>query len=207
MRKGPGKARSAPSRKPNPSARHATPNAAPNATPNAAPNATPKTTPNSSPNARPSQGTSATASTVPTRVTVRRAIEASAEELFDAWLDPESVAEWMRPNGIDRTSAVIDAHVGGTYEITMQRGAGPLLHKGVYQEIDRPRRLVFTWSAEGPLQHTSLVTVEFNERGGTTEVVVTHEQLPAADDVRPSVHTGWTQAIERLAKLMEGRKS
>ena len=142
----------------------------------------------------------------PDRVTVRRAIAASAEELFDAWLDPESVAEWMRPNGIDRTSAVIDARVGGAYEITMLRGAGPLLHKGVYQEIERPRRLVFTWSAEGPLQQTSLVTVEFNELGRTTEVVVTHEQLPAWD-VLPSVHTGWTQAIERLAKLMEEQRS
>jgi uncharacterized protein YndB with AHSA1/START domain len=149
---------------------------------------------------------SAGAGTTPTRVVVRRAIEASAEELFDAWLDPESVAEWMRPNGIDRTSAVIDARVGGTYEITMQRGTGPLLHKGVYQEIDRPRRLVFTWSAHGPLEPTSLVTVEFNARGRKTELVVIHEQLPAVD-VLPSVNAGWSQAIARLADVMEERKS
>src|SRR5687767_12563160 len=112
MRKGPGKAQSAqPNTKPKPNAGHANPNATPNATPRA----TSKVTPDRSANARPSQGTSAAASTTPTRVIVRRAIEASAEELFEAWLDPESVAEWMRPNGIDHTSAAIDARVGGTY--------------------------------------------------------------------------------------------
>lgn len=37
-------------------------------------------------------------SKVPT-VTLRREIAASAEELFDAWLDPASLAVWMRPGG------------------------------------------------------------------------------------------------------------
>src|SRR5262249_20104984 len=106
-------------------------------------------------------------------VTVRRAIEASAEELFDAWLDPEAIAQWMRPNGVDSTTAVVDARVGGSYEITMGLRSGPLLHRGVYQEIDRPRRLVFTWSARGPLEPASLVTVDFQQRGRLTEIVVT----------------------------------
>ena len=38
-------------------------------------------------------------------VTIRRKIEATPEELFDAWLDPESVVEWMRPNGIPSRAA------------------------------------------------------------------------------------------------------
>ena len=135
-------------------------------------------------------------------VTVRRAIEASAEELFDAWLDPEAIAQWMRPNGVDSTTAVVDARVGGGYEITMGLRSGPLLHRGVYQEIDRPRRLVFTWSARGPLEPPSLVTVEFTRRGRLTEIVVTHEQLPGYGDV-PAVNAGWSQAIERLAELFK----
>jgi uncharacterized protein YndB with AHSA1/START domain len=138
-------------------------------------------------------------------VTVRRSIEASAEELFDAWLDPDAIAQWMRPNGVDSTTAIVDARVGGAYEITMGLGSGPLLHRGVYQEIDRPRRLVFTWSARGPLEPPSLVTVEFKAQGRLTEIVVTHEQLPSDDQV-PAVNAGWGQAIERLVTLFkEGR--
>ena len=135
-------------------------------------------------------------------MTVRRSIDAPAEELFDAWLDPDAIAQWMRPNGIDATSAIVDSRVGGAYEITMSQRSGQLLHnQGVYQEIDRPRRLVFTWSPRGSLEPPSLVTVEFNKRGRATEVVVTHEQLPG--DVVPSVNDGWSQAIDRLAGLFQ----
>jgi uncharacterized protein YndB with AHSA1/START domain len=154
--------------------------------------------------ATPKAGSARTLPPTPT-VTVRREIDASAEELFDAWLDPDAIAQWMRPNGIESTTAVVDARVGGGYEIMMGHGSGPLLHKGVYQEIDRPRRLVFTWSARGPLEATSLVTVEFNRRGRLTEIVVTHEQLPGDDQI-PAVNAGWSQAIERLVELFqEGR--
>ena len=138
--------------------------------------------------------------------TVRRTIDASAEELFDAWLDPEAIAQWMRPNGIDSTTAAVDARVGGSYTITMDRESGALLHKGVYQEIDRPRRLVFTWSARGALEPPSLVTVEFKKRGRLTEVVVTHEQLPGEDQVL-AVNNGWSQAIDRLVKLFQEEKT
>jgi hypothetical protein len=64
---------------------------------------------------------------------------------------------------------------------------------------------VFTWSARGPLEAPSLVTVEFNPQGRLTEIVVTHEQLPGDNDV-PAVNAGWSQALERLVQLFkEGR--
>jgi uncharacterized protein YndB with AHSA1/START domain len=52
-------------------------------------------------------------------ITVRRTIAASAEEIFDAWLDPESLAEWMQPGPTLRTTARSDARVGGSYEVVM----------------------------------------------------------------------------------------
>ncbi len=46
-------------------------------------------------------------------ITVRRTIEASAEEIFDAWLDADSLAAWMQPGEVLRATARTDARVGG----------------------------------------------------------------------------------------------
>ena len=131
-------------------------------------------------------------------VVVRRTIAASAEVLFDAWLDPIAVATWMRPGEILRTVATIDARVGGRYEITMSSQSQDYPTTGTYLEIERPRRLVFTWesAAKGPGIGETLVTVEFLAKGKATEIVVTHERLP--DSERESHRDGWTSGLGKF---------
>jgi uncharacterized protein YndB with AHSA1/START domain len=79
-------------------------------------------------------------------VTVRREIAAPAEDLFDAWLDAQSLGSWFRPCG-GETRAETDPRVGGTFRIVMVDDESSIVHTGTYREIDRPRRLVFTWSS------------------------------------------------------------
>ncbi len=132
------------------------------------------------------------------KVTVRREIEASAEELFDAWLDPASLAAWMRPGDIRRATATVDARVGGAFEIVMHGASETYPHRGVYREIDRPRRLVFTWNSRAALQNDSLVTVEFRPSGTMTEIVLTHEGLPNMEAVAAH-NQGWSDILAKLA--------
>jgi uncharacterized protein YndB with AHSA1/START domain len=142
-------------------------------------------------------------SLAPAAVVVRRTIAASAPELFDAWLDPQALAEWMRPGTIRRSEARTDPRVGGEYEVIMYGEKGPIPHRGQYRVIDRPRRLVFTWIS--PFAGAdSLVTVDFIPSGARTEVVVTHEQLPVSEIAS---HTrGWTGGLESLDRAcQEGR--
>jgi len=138
-------------------------------------------------------------------VVVRRTIAASPTELFDAWLDPQALAIWMRPTGIRRTTAKTDARVGGRYEILMEGDQTTHPHHGVYQLIDRPRRLVFTWVSNATEGRETRVTVDFRPHGESTEVVVTHERLP---DAASASHTeGWTSALARLADRGPGARS
>jgi len=136
------------------------------------------------------------AALVDAAVIVRRTISASPEELFDAWLDPEALAIWMRPNAIQSTTAKVEARVGGTYEIVMRSATETYPHTGQYREIDRPHRLVFTWCSRGTEHRETLVTVDFIARDRRTEVVVTHERL--AESARPSHTSGWTSGLEHL---------
>ncbi len=129
-------------------------------------------------------------------VVVRRTIAAPPEDLFDAFLDPEALAAWMRPSAVRSTVAQVEPRVGGRYHIIMNSDSGPLPHTGVYRVIDRPKRLVFTWHSKGTDQKETLVTVDFLKAGAKTEVVVTHEMLP--ESARPSHAKGWTSGLEHL---------
>ena len=130
-------------------------------------------------------------------VVVRRTIPASAEVLFDAFLDPEALAEWMRPGTIRSTVATVEPRVGGRYEIVMHGDSGTITpHTGVYRLIDRPKRLVFTWNSPHTGPNETLVTIDFVTAAKGTEVVVTHELLP--EEARPSHSRGWTSGLEHL---------
>jgi uncharacterized protein YndB with AHSA1/START domain len=47
----------------------------------------------------------------------------------------------------------------------------------------------------------TLVTVEFLERGRTTEVVLKHELFPA-DEARDLHAHGWNGSLDKLAKIL-----
>jgi uncharacterized protein YndB with AHSA1/START domain len=132
----------------------------------------------------------------PAIVVVRRTIPATAEELFDAWLDPQALAIWMRPGPVHRTTATVDARVGGRYEIVMEVDDRTIPHTGEYRVIDRPRRLVFTWFSPHTDRRDTLVTVDFMPKAAQTEVVITHEMLPESE--REGHRRGWTGALDKL---------
>jgi uncharacterized protein YndB with AHSA1/START domain len=135
---------------------------------------------------------------VPT-VRVSREIAAPASELFDAWLDPARLARWMRPLDTIRSDVTLDARVGGGFEILMHTPKGAVPHTGSFQEISRPRRIVFTWNSPFAGDHGSLVTVDFNAKAHGTEVVITHERLPSEEMVRAHAG-GWSSILERIGE-------
>jgi uncharacterized protein YndB with AHSA1/START domain len=134
-------------------------------------------------------------------LTVQRTIAAPAERLFDAWLDAESFSRWMRPNVISETRAENDPRVGGEFRIVMVRDDADVVHRGTYREIDRPRRLVFTWSSPETQFLDSVVTVTFEPAAeGATLVTIHQSRLP--DEQSQAGHTaGWTEILAGLARL------
>jgi uncharacterized protein YndB with AHSA1/START domain len=130
-------------------------------------------------------------------VTVSREIAASAEELFDAWLDAESLGAWLRPGGIRETRAETDPREGGTFRIVMVADESELVHTGTYREIDRPRRLVFTWSSPATKFRDSIVTVTFEPSGSSTMVEIHQIGLPDGE-AQASHHGGWSDALREL---------
>lgn len=128
------------------------------------------------------------------------------EEMYDAWTRPELVAAWYGPEGFSNTVHEMDLRVGGRYRLTMHAPDGsdyPL--SGTFSVLDRPRRLGFTWRWEtAPPEADSAetrVTVDIKAAGTATEIVLTHEGFADVEAVR-NHETGWTGALERLARRL-----
>ncbi len=135
------------------------------------------------------------------QLTVRREIRATPEELFDAFLDADSLAEFMRPGSARRSDVTVDPRVGGAFSIGMYVNDNLIPHGGTYRTIDRPRTLVFTWISKNTNHEESEVTVKFLPVAGDatrTEVVLTQVRLPEAQ-VKGHLG-GWTIIIDLLAE-------
>jgi uncharacterized protein YndB with AHSA1/START domain len=133
-------------------------------------------------------------------VNVQREIAAPAEDLFDAWLDAQSLGSWLRPSGVRETRAETEPRVGGTFRIVMVDDESSIAHTGTYREIDRPRRLVFTWSSPATRFRESIVTVTFQPASRSSTVVEIHQVGLPDEEARASHHAGWSDALRELAR-------
>lgn len=134
-------------------------------------------------------------------VVVSRRFSAPVSRVFEAWLDPEALAKFMFP-ALDMSVpvATTDPVVGGKFEIVMQAGDRHMPHRGVYREINRYSRLAFTW--EGPFSEPdSLVTLDFWDVDGETELTLTHVKFPS-EDSRANHEGGWTRIFECLNEFV-----
>ena len=144
------------------------------------------------------------------RLSMSALVPASCERTFRAWTDPADIVRWWgRPWGMTVPSAEVDLRVGGAYRIVMR---SPLRREvgvvGTYHEIERPARLVYTlaWERGGWRSREMLITVEFADRGGQTEIVLTHENM-SSETSRRFHRAGWRWGVKRLAKLLAGERS
>jgi uncharacterized protein YndB with AHSA1/START domain len=137
-------------------------------------------------------------------VVVRRTIPAPRAKVFEAWTSPAILRRWFRGSAdAECTLCELDVRVGGSYRLGMNVPSrkASFLVVGEYLEVVPPSRLVYTWNWQEPDQHVqnSLVTVEFYERGESTEVVVTHRRLPSEAD-RQDHGRGWSECLANLER-------
>jgi len=145
-------------------------------------------------------------------LTVRRVIRAPRQKVYDAFVKPELLRQWMGPRGFKLTALEMEPSKGGQFRLTMQHRHGDKSSvAGTYKELTPPERIVFTWKWDGePMAAVpeTLVTVTFTERKGAdgieTEVVLLHSGFPSAD-VRDSHNGGWQGGLNKLADLTDAR--
>ena len=143
-------------------------------------------------------------------VRVNHCFPASAEAVFDAWLDPELIGKWMfgpavRDEQVVRT--LIDPRVGGAFSFVVRRQGKEINHLGEYLTLERPHRLVFTWTTADSLPATSRVTIEILSLENQCELTLTHEIQPEWLDYAARIEESWSKMLHVLeATLSEEAK-
>jgi uncharacterized protein YndB with AHSA1/START domain len=127
-----------------------------------------------------------------------RRFEAPPERVFDAWTDPDLAAAWLF-TGLDSEhhTTQIDLRVGGPWEIVDRRGGVDYRATGEYLEIDRPRRLKFTFGMPQFSEAFTTVTVEIEAHGTGARMTLIQDGL-APETIAP-LEQGWDGMFLGLA--------
>ena len=134
-------------------------------------------------------------------VCVAHRFSQSAERVFDAWLDPAKAAKFLFATATGQmVRTEIDARVGGRFVFVDRRDGEDIEHVGEYLEIDRPRRLVFSFSVPKFSAELTRVIVEIAPAGGGCELTLTHEGV--LPDYTSRTEGGWTMILEGLAAAL-----
>jgi len=138
---------------------------------------------------------------------VSRIFEAPRARVFDAWTKQEQFFQWMCPPGVEITLCEIDVRRGGAWRIDGRNDRGVFSSSGVYLDVVRPERLVFTWAhhADGdfsrPRGHETTVRVEFHAIGARTELTLAHG--PFADSASFENHQrGWAGTFDKFVAFL-----
>lgn len=135
-----------------------------------------------------------------TGVTVKHRFAASAERVYDAWLDPEKARRFLFATATGEiVRCHVDARVGGKYAIVDRRNGEDVLHEGTYLELDRPRRIVFTLRVPKYSSDEDRITIDIEPLADGCELTLT-TQTPDewADDTR----RGWVVILDVLDETL-----
>jgi uncharacterized protein YndB with AHSA1/START domain len=100
----------------------------------------------------------------------------------------------------------LEPSVGRPLRIDIEDGGSSLYVTGMFVELDRPRRLRFTWSCSAWADPSaqSLVTVTLEARGADeTMMTIEHEQLPPEE--MDTHQNGWGTIAVQLGGTIRER--
>ena len=138
-----------------------------------------------------------------TKVQVIRRYDAPADRVFDAFLDPTKAAKFMFATKTGQMiRAEIDAKVGGSFVFIDRRPNGDAEHYGTYLEINRPRRLAFTFAVQKDAAESDPVTIDITARGKGCEVVLVHEMDAKFVAYKDKIIEGWNGILGGLATTL-----
>jgi uncharacterized protein YndB with AHSA1/START domain len=135
-----------------------------------------------------------------------RIYAAPRQLVWDAWTDPDQIAQWWGPRGIStpRESIVLDLRPGGrmSFDMVDDSTGARYPNSGILLEVDPPARLVWTDDGFSDGSGKSTATVTFTAVDPDTTELRVHLVADFTDPMRAGAEAGWGSQLDKLAELL-----
>jgi len=128
--------------------------------------------------------------------------DATPEQIWDAWNDPEKVAKWWGPAGFKSTVEELDVREGGKFKVVMHGPDGvdyPNVY--VFDKVDKPYQLIYTneGSKQFGLEPFQSV-IDLESINGKTKVTL---KMLFPSEEEKQKHVQQFRAVEGSRELLE----
>jgi uncharacterized protein YndB with AHSA1/START domain len=138
-------------------------------------------------------------------LTLERTFNAPIQLVWDAWTQPDHIANWWGPEGMDTTVKTHDFRIGGRWEFVMHMPDGKaFVTEGEYQEIVEAKKIVTTADFK-PMTEGVTLYVELTKHGANThfKFSVVHETEEYCKQQKEmGFYNGWGSTFDRLGEYV-----
>jgi uncharacterized protein YndB with AHSA1/START domain len=140
-----------------------------------------------------------------------RTYAAPRQLVWDAWTDPDQMAQWWGPRGVStpRESIELDLRPGGAVKFDMVDDAtgARYANSGRFLEVAPPARIV--WSDDGFPDGSGkgTTTVTFEAVDDTTTRLTVHVAADFTETVRADAEIGWGTQLDKLVDFLSAAQA
>ncbi|MEQ9297166.1 MAG: SRPBCC domain-containing protein [Cyclobacteriaceae bacterium] len=139
-------------------------------------------------------------------LTLERTFNAPIQLVWDAWTQPDHIAKWWGPKGMETEVKAHDFRVGGRWEFVMQMPDGNLfVTEGEYQKIEEGQKIVTTADFK-PMTEGVTLHVELSKEGDDKthfKFSVVHEtEEYCKQQEEMGFYNGWGSTFDRLGEYV-----
>lgn len=141
-------------------------------------------------------------------LTITREFDAPRERVFQAFVDPELVVQWLGPRKYKMEALKYDATTGGAYHYKHIGEEGDTHEfRGSFHSVDAPNSIVQTFEYLGYPGPVNLEWMSFEDAGNGRTRVVQHSVFQSVGDrdglVQSGMESGVREGYERLDELLK----
>ena len=141
-----------------------------------------------------------------------RTFDAPRDLVWKVYTDPDLVPQWWGPRYLTTEVDKMEVKVGGMWRYIQKDAEGNVYSfNGIYQEVNPPERLTYTFEFEPMAGHISTDTLTFEELPGGKTRITARTSFDTLEDLEGMLQSGMedgsTETWDRLAEILLSRQA